>query len=100
MSAALRELRPVEIVGLYEDVLESFQVALLLKSHSHLFRTPGAANVHASGGGAEALLGTPVIFGNVPDFWGPRSILTGKQPPASDKQDLCDRWSLQSSRQS
>ena len=37
MSAALRELRPVEIVGLYEDVLESFQVALLLKSHSHLY---------------------------------------------------------------
>ncbi len=26
MSAALRELRPVEIVGLYEDVLEGFQV--------------------------------------------------------------------------
>ncbi len=26
VSAALRELRPVEIVGLYEDVLEGFQV--------------------------------------------------------------------------
>lgn len=27
VSAAVRELRPVEVVGLYEDVLERFQVA-------------------------------------------------------------------------
>ena len=28
MSAAMRELRPVEIVGLYEDVAESLEVRL------------------------------------------------------------------------
>ena len=33
MSAAMRELRPVEIVGLYEDVTESLEVRL---SVSHM----------------------------------------------------------------
>ena len=33
MSAAMRELRPVEIVGLYEDVTEDLEVRL---SVSHM----------------------------------------------------------------
>ena len=33
MSAAMRELRPMEIVGLYEDVTESLEVRL---SASHM----------------------------------------------------------------
>ena len=75
MSAALRELRPVEIVGLYEDVLETFQVTLLLERHSNLLHKPGAASVQASGGCAEALPGTTVISGNVPHPQGSCKII-------------------------
>ena len=50
VSAALRELRPVEIVGLYEDVLESHQVAVLPKTHNACCQYVTSTRVHASVG--------------------------------------------------
>ena len=55
MSAALTELRPVEIVGLYEDVIEDFQVPCPIDV---LVYVTGTTCVHTVQKGNKALLRT------------------------------------------
>ena len=58
VSAALRELRPVEIVGLYEDVSEDFQVHCL---PTVFVCVTGTARVHSAQNVAEGKLRTDSV---------------------------------------